>query len=99
MEGDSQTSTPLSPYRKGMVNLVYHSFWGFVNILEKDRYAMFTEQITQTIDDNNTKALSITQLLIVAMENSLEGFDAISNLEVIRDYLRTNYMIFDKQGV
>ena len=60
---------------------------------------MFTEQITQTIDDNNTKALNVTQLLIVAMENSLEGFDVISNLEVIRDYLRTNYMIFDKQGV
>ena len=54
---------------------------------------------TKTIDDNNTKALGITELLIVALENSLEGFDVISNLEVIRDYLRTNYMIFDKQGV
>ena len=60
---------------------------------------MFTEQIIETIDDNNTKALNVTQLLISALENGLEGFDVILNLEVIRDYLKSNYMIFDKQGV
>lgn len=59
---------------------------------------MITEQIIETIDDNNTKALNVTQLLIVAMENSLEDFDVISNLEVIRDYLKSNYKIFDAQG-
>lgn len=59
---------------------------------------MIDEQIIETIDDNNTKALNITQLLIVAMENSLEDFDVISNLEVIRDYLKSNYKIFDAQG-
>ena len=59
---------------------------------------MFTEQIIETIDDNNTKALNVTQLLIVAMENSLEDFDVISNLEVVKDYLKSNYKIFDAQG-
>lgn len=59
---------------------------------------MITEQIIETIDDNNTKALNVTQLLIVAMENSLEDFDVISNLEVVRDYLKSNYKIFDAQG-
>ena len=59
---------------------------------------MYSEQIIETIDDNNTKALNIIQLLIVAMENSLEDFDVISNLEVVRDYLKSNYKIFDAQG-
>ena len=60
---------------------------------------MFTEKIIETIDDNNTKALEITKLLIIALENGLEGFDVILTLEAIRDYLKSNYMIFDKQGV
>ena len=60
---------------------------------------MFTEQIIETIDDNNTKALSIIHLLISALENGIDDVDVISNLEVVRDYLKSNYMIFDKQGV
>ena len=60
---------------------------------------MFKEQIIEKIDDNNTKALSITHLLISAMENGIDDVDVISTLEVVRDYLKSNYMIFDKQGV
>lgn len=58
---------------------------------------MSKQQIIEKVDDNNTKALSITQLLITALENSLDNVDVISNLEVVRDYLRTNYTIFDEQ--
>ena len=83
-----------------MVNILYHSFRNLSTILQiKERYAMFTEQIIETIDDNNTKALSIIHLLISALENGIDDVDVISNLEVVRDYLKSNYMIFDKQGV
>lgn len=60
---------------------------------------MFTENIIETIDDNNTKAFNIIHLLISALENGIDDIDVISNLEVVRDYLKSNYMIFDKQGV
>lgn len=60
---------------------------------------MFTEQTIEKIDGNNTKSLSIIHLLISALENGIDDVDVISNLEVVRDYLKSNYMIFDKQGV
>lgn len=60
---------------------------------------MFTQQTIETIDNNNTKAFSITDLVIKAMENGIEDFDVVSTLEVVRDYLKSNYTTFDKQGV
>ena len=60
---------------------------------------MLKEQFMETIDDNNTKAYNITDLIIRALENGIDNIDVISNLEVVRDYLKSNYIIFDKQGV
>lgn len=51
------------------------------------------------LDKNNTKALSITELIIKALENGIDDFDVVSNLEIVRDYLKSNNSIFDKQGV
>lgn len=83
-----------------MVNLVYHSFDGFVNnFKEKSDIFMFTNECIEKIDDNNTKAFSIIELIIKALENGIDNFDVVSNLEVIRDYLKSNNTIFDRQGV
>ena len=60
---------------------------------------MLTKQTIEKIDDNNTKAFNVIHLLVSALENGIDNIDVISNLEVVRDYLKSNYTIFDKQGV
>ena len=60
---------------------------------------MFTQQVIDKIDGNNTKAFNIVHLLISALENGIDDVDVISNMEVVRDYLHSNYKIFDNQGV
>ena len=48
------------------------------------------------IDNNNTKALELTNLIITALENGFEDvIDIVTNLEIVRDILRTNCEIFD----
>lgn len=47
------------------------------------------------VDNNNTKALELTNLIITALENGVDQFDVITNLEIVRDILRTNSTIFD----
>lgn len=59
---------------------------------------MFTNEIMEKIDNNNVKAFSITELVIKALENGIDDFDVITNLEIVRDYLKSNNTIFDKQG-
>lgn len=61
---------------------------------------MFTNQIIEKIDNNNTKALELTHLIITTLENGIEdGIDIVSNLEIVRDILKSNSVIFDEQGV
>ncbi len=60
---------------------------------------MFTKEQTQKADTNNTKALAITKLAIMAFENGLDGIDVVETLEVIHDYLKSNDVIFDGCGV
>ena len=57
---------------------------------------MFTNETIGKIDRNNTKALELTHLLITVLENGVEdGIDIISNLEIVRDILKNNSVIFD----
>lgn len=56
---------------------------------------MFTQQSIDKIDCNNTKALELTHLIITALENGLDEFDIISNLEIVRDILKSNSATFD----
>lgn len=92
-------SNPIT--NKGMVNILYHFFWDLsINLQKKERCIMFTENIVETIDDNNTKALELTHLIITTLENGIEdGIDIVSNLEIVRDILKSNSAIFDRQGV
>lgn len=60
---------------------------------------MFNQELISKIDNNNIKAFSITELIIKALENGIDDFDVVSNLEVVRDYLKSNNLIFDGQGV
>ena len=48
------------------------------------------------LDENNTKALSVASLALKALENGLDDVDVIACLEVIVDYLKLNYRIFDQ---
>lgn len=48
-----------------------------------------------TLDENNTKALGIVKLAILALENGCDDFDVTTTLEVVRDYLKSNDGIFD----
>ena len=65
----------------------------------KEGYFMFSQELISKIDNNNIKAFSITELIIKALENGIDDFDIVSNLEVIKDYLKSNNIIFDRQGV
>ena len=57
---------------------------------------MFTQQTIKTIDENNTKALELTHLLIEALSNGIDdAIDIVTNLEIVRDILRSNSAIFD----
>lgn len=57
---------------------------------------MLNKEVIERIDDNNTKALELTHLIITALENGVdEGIDVVSNLEIVRDILRSNSAIFD----
>ncbi len=52
------------------------------------------------IDNNNTKALELTNLIITTLENGVaDGVDIVTNLEIVRDFLRSNSAMFDRQGV
>lgn len=48
------------------------------------------------IDENNMKALSVTKLLLNAVECGHTNIDYISLVEVIHDYLQMNDKIFDE---
>ena len=51
---------------------------------------------TKEIDGNNTKALELTNLIITALENGVDdGIDIVTNLEIVRDILRSNSAILD----
>ena len=52
-------------------------------------------QVIKQVDNNNLKALGIITLAIVALENGCDDFDVTITLEVIKDYLQLNNMIFD----
>ena len=87
-----------------MVNLLYHFFCGLSRFdknfkILKEGYFMFTKEMISEIDNNNIKAFSITELIIKALENGIDDFDVVSNLEIIRDYLKSNNTILDGQGV
>lgn len=56
---------------------------------------MFTNETIAKIDCNNTKALELTHLIIKALENGIDDFDVVSTLEVVRDILKGNSVIFD----
>ena len=57
---------------------------------------MFTQQTIKTIDENNTKALELTHLLIEALSNGLDdAIDIVTNLEIVHDILRNNSAMFD----
>lgn len=56
---------------------------------------MFTKEIITKIDSNNTKALELVHLLITALENGIDGIDIVTNLEIVRDILRNNSVVFD----
>lgn len=57
---------------------------------------MFTQQTIDRLDVNNTKALELTHLIITVLENGMEdGIDIVSNLEIVRDILKANSVIFD----
>ena len=57
---------------------------------------MITQENIVKIDCNNTKALELTHLLITALENGIEEtIDVVSNLEIVRDILKSNSLIFD----
>ena len=55
---------------------------------------MFENEIIEKVDANNTKALSIMELVIKALENGIDDFDLVSSLEAIRDYLKSNETVF-----
>lgn len=48
------------------------------------------------IDENNMKALSVTETLLHAVESGHENIDYISLIGVIHDYLKANDKIFDE---
>ena len=51
---------------------------------------------TKEIDNNNTKALALTDLMITVFENGIEDkVDVVTNLEIVRDILKSNDKIFD----
>jgi hypothetical protein len=48
------------------------------------------------IDENNMKALSVTKVLLHAVECGNDDIDYISLISVIHDYLQSNDKIFDE---
>lgn len=56
---------------------------------------MLTHNIMQEVDKNNLKAVALTSLAILALENGHDDFDVIEILEVIKDYLTANNKVFD----
>ena len=48
------------------------------------------------IDENNMKALSVTKVLLDAVECGNDDIDYISLIGVIHDYLQSNDKIFDE---
>lgn len=57
---------------------------------------MFTEQMIEQVDGNNTKALALTHLMIKVFENGIDdGIDIVSNLEIVHDILKSNDKVFD----
>ena len=56
---------------------------------------MITNEKLTKLDRNNSKALELTHLMITALENGIDNFDVVSNLEIVRDILRSNNLVFD----
>ena len=56
---------------------------------------MITNEKLAKLDRNNSKALELTHLIITALENGIDNFDVVSNLEIVRDILRNNNLVFD----
>ena len=54
---------------------------------------MFEKETIEKIDDNNRKALNIVSLAISPLEEG-EQIDVVTILESIRDYLKSNDVIF-----
>lgn len=48
------------------------------------------------IDENNMKALSITKILLHAIECGHDDIDYLSAIGIIYDYLRLNDKLFDE---
>ena len=48
------------------------------------------------IDENNMKALSVTEILLHAVECGNTDIDYIALIGVIHDYLKSNDKIFDE---
>jgi hypothetical protein len=48
------------------------------------------------IDENNMKALSVTKILLHAIECGYEDIDYISAISIIYDYLQSNDKIFNE---
>lgn len=42
------------------------------------------------IDENNSKALIITTLLLYALDHGCDKVNVVTSLEMIRDYLKAN---------
>ena len=76
--------------------ILYHLLM-CVSSNERKIFTMSNENIKRA-DQNNTKALNILELAIVALENGLEdaNIDFCETLEVIRDYLKSNCTLFDE---
>ena len=56
---------------------------------------MVKDEQIEELDGNNTKCLQLVHLIISALENGVENFDVVTNLEIIRDYLTKNDLVFD----
>ena len=55
------------------------------------------KEIFEKIDENNTKALSVASLTLMALENGLDDIDTTIFFEIICDYLKSNDHMFDER--
>ena len=56
---------------------------------------MVKKEKIKELDCNNMKCLQLVHLIITALENGVDNFDVVTNLEIVRDYLTKNNMVFD----
>ena len=98
MSFENKHQTFHKPIQKMNGKSIISFLFGFVNNLknfERNGILMFTKEIITKIDSNNTKALELVHLLITALENGIDGIDIVTNLEIVRDILRNNSVVFD----